>query len=144
MLNVVRTLPVMACLFAAGCVSVLVDSQPQGGKVFMNGDYTGKVTPAEFRVRHLSLGQHHVTVEKPGHRVVENCGEAPDGSQTVRIKISIRKILKTCCVPAFWVPSELTYGDYWKDCAERKFLSRKVKLMFPLEPIPRPAAATAR
>ena len=94
-------------LFTAGCGSYIrVDSEPQGAKVLVDGQWTGRVTPAELLIRDIPLGIHTITLEKDGYRTA---------SPPKQIQISVDGFLVFASIigPEIFALPALA-GDLWK------------------------------
>jgi hypothetical protein len=69
-----RTLVLLACLPAAACTyalgdpHVLVTSTPPGAEIWLNGEASGRTTPAKLDLGGVFGSDHEITLRKPGYR----------------------------------------------------------------------------
>ena len=91
-----------ACSYRSGFI---ISSTPQGAKILIDNQDTGKLTPINYKVRWIPLGEHKITVELDGYVVPP--------AQDIKIVTATGKILATILVPEILVPMEL-FGRRWK------------------------------
>ena len=111
-LTVARTLALAATILASGCMSIPVDSSPQGARLILDGVDTGKTTPTKLLVRDLPNGTHTVTVRKQGYRTVTP-------PQTLQIRVSVGAIVGSAILP-FPVAICEAIDPHWKKPVPRR------------------------
>ncbi len=93
---------VLMTILITSCSTVLVDSSPSGAKVLIDGQDTGKLTPAGLRVRDLHSGYRSIELQKEGY--VSSC-------QTLTVHVSAGKIFTSLFPPLLL---KFGMGDCWK------------------------------
>jgi hypothetical protein len=151
-----RALPLAlgAALLGAGCVerSLLVESDPPGARLFVNGLPTG-TTPA--RVRYVHDGRFDVRLEKEGHHSVHGevttrrAVDAVPGPDFVAENVWPGRIRR--CTRAFFVLPPLKADSYTKEevaallrQAEDFRARAKASLAEPGTPLPTPPERRGR
>ena len=138
----------LCCLLISSCRSFNVLSTPKGAMVILDGNRTGKVTPAGFRLSSMSVGDHVLEVEMAGYRAVTK-------PQTLTVRKSLLKKLffwfppmivrnvftdgmKTCSPPEMFV---LIESDKYPALEAKRALPADVPRAHKLRPLPPPPAS---
>ena len=79
-------------VLVSGCLSIPVNSNPQGATLILDNVDTGKTTPTELLVRNLRHGVHTVTVRKEGYRAVTP-------PQQIKIRVNAGAIVASALLP---------------------------------------------
>lgn len=112
----VRIFLMSGSLLFSSCSSIDVTSSPSKARVLIDGKDTGRLTPAQFRVRDIKPGVYSISVSKQGF--------TEPHPQTIRVKIAAGKVIWGFFPPLF---PKFVIGDLWKRARDPR--------RFELEPV---------
>jgi hypothetical protein len=107
MKNCLSLVLVVVALIIPACSTVLVDSNPPGAKILIDGEDTGKVTPAGLRVKDIGSGYRSIELQKEGF--------APS-YKSLLVRINPGKVFLSLFPP---LSLKFGFGDCWKTARPR-------------------------
>ena len=107
------------------CSAIMVDSNPRGADIVIDGGVSGFKTPRKFRVTQFGSGTHRITVQMPGYKTV-----TPE--HVIEVTVSGGKIVMAVLLPVPFLFIGLGSGF--------KSWARATSMNFELEALPQATA----